>query len=116
MSNLSTAECTAGISRTALAALTKRGGKNGDTPHAPKVPKVPNVEPARDPMSGHRETSVIDTPFRQLSILENRDGEIALRNAEFLGSRCDLAVMHLDSEQSRTLAVALLKIAHGGEA
>lgn len=110
MSRLSPQECTAGISRAALA-ISKKHGSNGDTPHTPKP-----AEPARDPMSGQRESRVIDTPFRQLSILESRDGEITLRNAEFVGTKCDLALIHLDGEQTRTLGLALLKCAHREDA
>jgi hypothetical protein len=118
MSNLSTAECTAGISRSALAATLKKHGSNGDTPHAPKVPTVQLAakDSTRDPFSGTRETLAIDTPYRKLSILESRDGEIVLRDASFIGNKCDLALVHLEREPARSLAVALLKIAHGGEA
>lgn len=118
MSQLSTAECTAGISRTALAALKKKHNTNGDRPHAPKVPMVPMVAPesAREPFSGQREIRVIDTPFRQLSILESRDGEVTLRNAEFIGSKCDLAIVHLEREQARTLGLTLIKEVHREDA
>jgi hypothetical protein len=105
MSNLSTAEVTAGISHKALAALKKPNGKNGDTPHETK-------ESPREPFSGLRETRIIDTPSRCLSILETRTGEIILRNLELVGSKCSASLIQLEREQTRTLALALIKLVH----
>ncbi len=96
MSNLSPQECVAGISRKALDAIQKNG--NGDSPHAPAY------------ISDFRETYVIETPMRKLSILESKSGEITLRDIGFIGNRTDLSLIHLEHEQAHALAEALGRI------
>ena len=106
MSHLSTAEVTAGISRSALATLKKHG--NGDTPHAEAksttVDRSTKVDIVGD---GTRETPVIETPYRRLSVMETRDSYFILRDVSFVGSRADVALIHLEPEQAHALAAVL---------
>ena len=104
MSNLSQAECSAGISRQALETIKR---KNGDAPH--DAHNVRNVEPAPY-ISDFRETSVIDTPMRKLSVLEKRDGQIIVRDVEFCGTKADVTHLHLEREQAHTLAHILERL------
>ena len=103
MTHLSTAEVTAGISRSALATLKKQG--NGDTPH--DVTKVTNVTKPDIVGDGTRETPVIETPYRRLSVMETRDSYFILRDVSFVGSRADVALIHLEPEQAHALAAVL---------
>jgi hypothetical protein len=98
--SLSTAEVTAGISRSALATLKK----NGDTPHAEptKVTTKPDIVG-----DGTRETPVIESPYRRLSVMETRDSYFSLRDVSFVGSRADVALIHLEPEQAHALAAVL---------
>jgi hypothetical protein len=103
VTHLSTAEVTAGISRSALATLKKQG--NGDTPH--DVTKVTNVTKPDIVGDGTRETPVIETPYRRLSVMETRDSYFILRDVSFVGSRADVALIHLEPEQAHALAAVL---------
>jgi hypothetical protein len=106
--SLSTAEVTAGISRSALATLKKHG--NGNTPHAPTtVDKAPAEKTTRVDIvgDGTRETPVIETPYRRLSVMETRDSYFILRDVSFVGSRADVALIHLEPEQAHALAAVL---------
>ena len=98
MTTLSTAEATAGISQKALATL--KG--NGDSPHPTLAERIAGVQ----------ETRIISEPYRQLSVLETRDGDLVLRNVEFVGSKADVQLIHLAYEQSRTLAQKILERFH----
>lgn len=109
MPELSHTEQTAGISRKALETLQRTNGKNGDAAHTTN-----RVEPARSLSDLNRETVVIDTPFRRLSILETRDG-LMVRDACFVGSKCSVELIHLEYEQSRALGQKLLEVFHAGE-
>lgn len=98
MSNLSQAEQNAGISRKALHTLLHAKNRtNGDTPPA----TISN---------GAEETYVIETPYRKLSVLEDRDGDLTLRDVGFIGNKADLQMIHLDREQARTLAGMITKL------
>jgi hypothetical protein len=101
MSNLSEAETTAGISKRALESLRKNG-TNGDSPHPTRAEVI----------SGVRETRIIDEPYRKLSLLETRDGDVILRNVEFVGNKAHLSLVHLEYEQSLTLAKRVLERFH----
>lgn len=102
MSQLSTAECNAGVSRKALATLLKKQGSNGDSP----------TKEIRSIGNGAREVCILDTPYRKLSAIESRDEDLILRDVCFVGTKADVALIHLEPEQARTLALALLKIVH----
>jgi hypothetical protein len=105
---LSTAEVTAGISRSALATLKKHG--NGDTPHVSNKLDTPppEVSNKRDIVGdGTRETPVIETPYRRLSVMETRDSYFILRDVSFVGSKADVALIHLEPEQAHALAAVL---------
>ena len=105
MSSLSPQECTAGISRKALETIKQQGG-NGDSPHKP----APPAKPTQDFISLYRETSVIDTPMRKLAVLETRDADIIVRNVEFIGTRADCSLVHLEPEQAHALAAVLMAL------
>lgn len=102
MSHLSTQEVTAGISRSALATLKKNG--NRDTPHAQAA------EPEKIVGDGCRETVVIDTPYRRLSVLETRDSYFILRDVSFVGSKADVSLIHLEPEQAYALTAVLTRL------
>ena len=96
MSNLTQAEQNAGISQKALAVLLKKQRNNGDAPQI-----VSN---------GAEETYVIETPYRKVSLLEDRDGDLTIRDVGFIGNKADLQMIHLDREQARTLASMITKL------
>lgn len=93
--SLSPQECTAGISFRALETLRKNG--NG---HA--LPAFVG--------DGTKETTVVDTPYRRLSILESRTGEISLRDVSFVGAKADVELIHLEREQAQTLVSVLRRM------
>lgn len=92
MSELSTAECTAGISRRALETM-KRGSV------APQQ--------RRSIGEGTTETLIIDTPYRKLALLETSDGKVFLRDVSFIGHRADVSLIHLEREQAHATAKVL---------
>jgi len=98
MGNLSQAEQNAGISHKALATFLKKqpNGNGKSTPTA-----ISN---------GAEETYVIETPYRKVSLLENRDGDLTIRDVGFIGNKVDLQMIHLDREQARTLAGMITKL------
>jgi hypothetical protein len=105
--SLSTAEVTAGISRSALATLKK----NGDSPHAEPTKVVTDKQNLTTKVDivgdGTRETPVIETPYRRLSVMETRDSYFILRDVSFVGSRADVSLIHLEPEQAHALAAVL---------
>jgi hypothetical protein len=110
---LSRQECQAGISRQALATLTRKP-TNGDTPHHVTAKVVTNPAPLTTKVDivgdGCKELVVINTPYRKLSVLEMRDGLIVLRDVAFVGTRADVALIHLEREQAHALADVLLEL------
>lgn len=91
MSNLTKAECEAGISRAALATL--RGQE----------------QEQRIIGDGTKEILVINTPYHKVSILETPDGPV-IRQACFVGNKCDVDLIHVDYEQGRKLGSELIKL------
>lgn len=88
MSNLSAAECTAGISRRALESLTRKT----------VLDRI---------ISEFRCTHVIDTPMRRLDLVQSNSGEMYLRNVEFDGNRVGVVNIHLGYHEAQALADVL---------
>lgn len=119
MSQLSQAEQTAGISRAALDLKRRANGDSKpqmstkvDTPlqmstkvHTPDKPKLLS----RIIGDGSQELPIIQTSYRRFSLLELRDG-LVLRDACFIGSRCDVALIHLDYHEAQALATVLREL------
>jgi len=99
VSNLSQAEQNAGVSRRALATLLKKQPPNGNGNTTPTTVS-----------DGAEETYVIETTYRKLSLLEDRNGDLRLRDVGFIGNKVDLQMIHLDREQARTLANMITKL------
>ena len=57
-----------------------------------------------------RETYVIDTPMRKLSVLESHSGQVTLRDVAFIDHRSYLTQIFIEPEQAHTLASVLLSI------
>ena len=91
MSNLSTAEVTAGVSRKAL-----------DTLRAQSQRKTLSAI-----VSAYRSTRVIDTPMLLLDVLESNSGDVMLRSTEYLGERVSVVHIHLEYHQAHALASVL---------
>jgi hypothetical protein len=91
MSQLTSAEQTAGISRKALATLAGTNGRK-------TVSEI---------ISGFRATRVIDSPMRMLDVLESNLGDVILRCTEYTNLRADVTVVHLDYHEARALASVL---------
>ena len=106
MSHLSPQECTAGISRRALASLKSNGSNGNGDNHPPQLPEAPQA--VRSISDGTTEIPVIQTPYRRLSVLEKfTDGTVLIRDAEFIGNKCDVHLIHLEYEQAHKLATIL---------
>lgn len=109
---LSEAECTAGISRRALESMRKNG-TNGDTSHPVSTPVHTSSTECKPKATfvgdGTEETSVVATPYRRLSVLETRNA-IIVRDACFVGSKCDVQLIHLERHEAHALAAVLAKI------
>ena len=95
MSNLSSREVSAGISRKALEAATHASTNgNGKAHPATATQKAANWQT----ISAVRETSVIDTPMRKLSVLEALSGYVTIRDTQFLNSRADVTHIVMEPE------------------
>ena len=119
MSHLSPQECTAGISRAALhariAEYNQGGNGNGAKPAASNKfdakPIAVETSPIRSIGDSTVEHPVIETPYRRLSVLESRDESILVRDASFVGSKCDVQLIHLERHEADVLAQVLAKLA-----
>lgn len=100
MSQLSKQELNAGVSRRALETLNRTNGNGNGNHHA-------THQPTTDVISAARKTPVIDTPYRELSILEMNSGRVMIRYTEWTESRAFVVNIPLDYHEAAALSSGL---------
>jgi len=90
--NLSTQEMNAGISRLALATKLAGDGR-------PKT--IAQI------ISGYKMTRVIDTPMRQIDVLETNSGLVVIRDTQHHGAKVVVSNIHLHYAEAHALAAVL---------
>ena len=109
MSQLTTAEQAAGISRAALDVMKRKNGKRSNKIDASTSGsnKIDQPSLLRFIGDGTTELPIIQTPYRRLSVLESHDHMVIIRDACFVGSKCDVSLIHLDYHEAHALAGVL---------
>ena len=97
MSNLSAAECTAGISRAALATR-----KNGHAVPAPSNLAAPGRPPVK--------TAVLDTWCHSLDLLNINGFSFAIRDTQHMGPRVEVTTIHFQRHELETLAAKIREV------
>ena len=104
---LCNAETIAGISRKALEVTNEA---NGDGKLAAPASSTTKKPADWQTISAVRETCVIDTPMRKLSVLESHSGYVTLRDLQFVNARADVTHIVMEPEQAHALAAVLAKL------
>ena len=100
MSQLSQQKQNAGISRRALETINRTNG-NGNGNHQTAH------QPTTEVISAARKTPVIDTPYRELSILEMNSGRVVIRYTEWNESRAFVVNIPLEYHEAAALSIGL---------
>jgi hypothetical protein len=79
---------------------------------AGQMPAKPGRKTTQEIISGYRATAVLDTPMRKLEVLESQNGEIIVRDTEYMPNRttADVGLLHLEYHEAHFLARVLLDL------